>query len=269
MTTSRPAAPAPESYGRFQRQLGIPGFDAVRQRHLRAATVLVAGVGGVGGAAATYLAAAGVGRLLLVHRGPLEEADLNRQTLMRPDRIGAARVECAVDTLRAHHPDVEVEGFDREIADPRLPGLIAQADAVVDARHNFPERYLLNRLCVQAHAPLVVAAMNATEIHLLATRPGAPCLRCVFAEGDPAWAPLGFPVIGAVAGTVGCLAAMEVIKLVADFGVPSVSRLLHLDLEDMTFRSLRAVRDPRCADCGRPVDRITAGAPGPALASAK
>ena len=235
---------------RFDRQLIIPGFGARQQRRLREATALVAGVGGVGGAAATYLAAAGIGRLLLVHPGALEEPDLNRQTLMRSGWVGAARVECASRTLRAHYPDVRIEGLDCGLSDPRLPGLVARSDAAVDARHNFPERYLLNRLCVAARKPLVVAAMNATEACLLAIRPGTPCLRCVFAEGDPAWAPLGFPVLGAVAGAVGCLAAMEIIKIVAEFGQPSFGRLQHIDLWDMTFRSLKVNRAPQCADCG-------------------
>lgn len=236
----------------YERQLDLPGFGPAQQRRLRSATVLVAGVGGVGGAAATYLAAAGVGRLLLVHPGPLEEPDLNRQTLMLPDRIGTPRVDCAAETLRAHHPNVEIETFDRGLAEVGLPGLVARADAVVDARHNFPERYLLNRLCTAARTPLVVPAMNATEAYLLTVRPGAPCLRCVFTEGDPAWAPLGFPVLGAVSGTIGCLAAMEIIKIVAGYGKPSEGRLHHLDLWDMTFRSLRVARDPGCADCAEP-----------------
>ncbi len=245
-----PVGPSGRPNRRFERQLGIPGFGDARQSHLRAATVLVAGVGGVGGAAATYLAAAGVGRLLLVHPGVLEEPDLNRQTLMRPGRIGQARVDCAVDTLRTHYPDVEVEGLDWELRDPRVTSLVGQADAVVDARHNFPERYLLNRMCVSARVPLAVAAMNATEAYLLVVGPGTPCLRCAFPEGDPAWAPLGFPVLGAVAGAVGCLAAMEVVKVVAGFGEPAAGRLCHLDLWDTSFRSLRVTRDPGCPDCG-------------------
>lgn len=257
---------------RFERQLTVPGFGGAQQRHLREATVLVAGVGGVGGAAATYLAAAGVGRLVLVHPGALEEPDLNRQTLMLPGRVGAARVACASDTLRAHYPDVEIESLDCDLSDHRLPGLISRSDAVVDARHNFPERYLINRMCAEARVPLVIAAMNATESYLLAVLPGTPCLRCVFAEGDPSWEPLGFPVLGAVAGTVGCLAAMEAIKIVAGFGEPSTGRLHYLDLWDMSFRSMRVSRDPLCADCGSqpgqhpdPEVMATSGAPSRSL----
>lgn len=234
---------------RFDRQLTVPGLGAAQQRQLRRATVLVAGVGGVGGATATYLAAAGVGRLLLVHPGDLEAPDLNRQTLMRPDMIGLPRVDCATQTLRTHYPDVEVEAYAWEIAHLELPDLLVRADVVVDARHNFPERYRLNGMCVSEEIPLVVAAMNATEGILLTVQPGSPCLRCVFGEGDPSWQPLGFPVLGAVAGTVGCLAAMEVVKLVTGLGRPTAGRMVHFDLLDMGFQSLRAHRDPYCPDC--------------------
>ncbi|MBX6388936.1 MAG: HesA/MoeB/ThiF family protein [Frankia sp.] len=250
MVTPRVAFPTALPTGRrFERQLTVPGFGPEQQRLLRRATVLVAGVGGVGGAAATYLAAAGVGRLVLVHPGVLEEPDLNRQTLMRPDQIGSPRVVCAAETLSTHYPDVEVNTRQWELTHPELPELVAAADVVVDARHNFPERYLLNRLCVVAGVPLVVAAMNATEAFLLTVRPGSPCLRCLFAAGDPSWEPLGFPVLGAVAGTVGCLAAMEAIKIMTGFGRPTTGRMLHLDLWDMDLRTFRTHRDPGCPDC--------------------
>lgn len=246
------ATARPKATGRYDRQLSILGFGPDQQLRLGAATALIAGIGGVGGAVATYLAAAGVGRLILVHPGMLEEPDLNRQTLMVPEWIDAPRVDCAARTLRMHYRDVEIEPYPWDLDDPRLPALVAQADIVVDARHNFPERYLLNQLCVRSRVPLVVAAMNATEGYVLTVEPGSPCLRCVFAEGDPAWEPLGFPVLGAVAGVAGCLAAMEAIKVVARFGRPAVDALVHFDLWDMEFRALSARRDPLCPDCGEP-----------------
>ncbi|CAI7980021.1 UBA/THIF-type NAD/FAD binding protein [Frankia sp. Hr75.2] len=237
--------------GRYDRQLDLPGFGPAAQERLRGATVLVAGVGGVGGAAATYLAAAGVGRLVLVHPGALEEPDLNRQTLMRPEWIGGSRVACAEQTLRAHHPGVEIVAIDRELSQlPELGRLVAGADVVVDARHNFPDRYLLNDACVATRTPAVVAAMNATEGNLLVVQPGSPCLRCVFTEGDPSWQPLGFTVLGAVSGMVGCLAATEAIKIISGFGEPAAGRLLQFDLWDLDFRVLRARRDPHCPSCG-------------------
>ena len=234
---------------RFDRQLTIPGFGPGEQEKLRQATVLVAGIGGLGGTAATYLAAAGVGRLVLVHPGALELPDLNRQTLMLPEWLGRARVDCAALTLRAHYPDVEVDALPWHLDDPGMPELIASADLVVDARHNFPERFLINRMCVDAGRPLVVSAMNATEGFMLTVLPGAPCLRCVFAAGDPSWKPLGFPVMGAVAGTAGCLAAMDAIKVITGFGRPAVGRMVTFDLWDNAFRTVRTHRDPACPDC--------------------
>ncbi len=249
--------------GRYDRQLGLPGFGPAAQERLRGATVLVAGIGGVGGAAATYLAAAGVGRLVLVHPGALEEPDLNRQTLMRPEWIGGSRVACAEQTLRAHHPGVEIVALDRELSQlPELGRLVAEADVVVDARHNFPDRYLLNDVCVATRTPAVVAAMNATEGNMLVVRPGSPCLRCVFAEGDPSWQPLGFTVLGAVSGMVGCLAATEAIKIISGFGEPAAGRLLQFDLWDLDFQVLRARRDPHCPTCGGPSGSSQRPGPG-------
>ncbi|MDD4867743.1 MAG: HesA/MoeB/ThiF family protein [Mycobacterium sp.] len=244
------APPTPAVTARFDRQLTIPGFGMEQQQRLRGATALIAGIGGVGGAAATYLAAGGIGRLILVHPGTLERPDLNRQTLMLPEWLGAPRVDCAARTLGNHHPDVEIEPHPWNLDDPRIPILVREADVVVDARHNFPERYLLNWMCARAKVPLVVAAMNATEGFVLTVEPGSPCLRCVFPEGDPSWQPLGFPVLGAAAGTAGCLAAMEAVKVVAGFGRPTLGRLVHFDLWDMDFRALRTYRDPHCPDCG-------------------
>lgn len=235
---------------RFDRQLGVPGLGPAQQRRLRAATVVVAGVGGVGGAAATYCAAAGVGRLELVHPGDLELPDLNRQTLMRPDAIGRSRVRTAAATLRRHFPDVEVVAHDVGIADERVPGLVDRADVVVDARHNFPERYLLNRLCRERGVPAVVAAMSGVELQLLTSVAGGPCWRCVFPQPDPGWEPLGFRVLGAVAGTAGCLAAAEAVKLLTGAGSVLRGRVLFGDLWSMTFRPVPVRRTPGCPDCG-------------------
>lgn len=234
---------------RFDRQLTVPGFGNVGQVRMAGSTVLVAGVGGVGGAAATYLAAAGVGRLILIHPGVLEEPDLNRQTLMMPDRLGLPRVDSAADSLRTYYPDVAVQTRDSGLDHHDVPELVATADVLIDARHNFTERYLLNRLSIDVEVPLVVAAMYATEVSMLTVRPGQPCLRCVYPEGDPDWEPLGFPVVGAVAGAVGCLAAMEAIKLITGLG-PPLRGFLHADLSTMDFRRMNTRRDPACPDCG-------------------
>lgn len=234
----------------YARQLSMPGFGVAAQQRLAESTVLIAGVGGLGGAAATYLAAAGVGRLVLFHPGPLERPDLNRQTLMTPSWIGHPRVDCAEATLRRHYPDVEVVAVPEPITAHQTAPFLMQADVAVDARHNFPERLLLNRLCVQLGVPMVEAAMNGAEGQVSVVRPGrTACLACRCGDGDPEWKPLGFPVLGAVAGMVGCLAAMEAIKVVTGWGEPLEDRFLAFDLEHMTFQTLPVTRDPNCPVC--------------------
>jgi len=246
------AAPAvaPEGGDRFDRQVGLPGLGAHQQRLLRGATVVVAGVGGVGGAAATYCAAAGVGHLVLLHPGDLEAPDLNRQTLMTPADVGGSRVRTAARTLGRHFPDVRVTALDVPMADAVVPGLLERADVVVDARHNFPERYLLNRLCRRAGVPSVVAAMDGVALQLLTSQAPGPCWRCVFPRADPHWEPLGFRVLGAVAGTAGCLAAAEAVKLLTGAGSVLAGRLLCGDLWEMSFRTVRVRAVPGCPDCG-------------------
>jgi molybdopterin/thiamine biosynthesis adenylyltransferase len=264
---SKPATPSkvaawPASR-RFDRQLGVAGIGPTEQSRLRESVVLVAGIGGVGGAVATYLAAAGVGRLVLVHPGELEEPDLNRQTLMQPVDVGRSRVQAAAGTLHRHYPDVEVRAHDCPVADPRLPELVAAADVVVDARHNFPERYLLNRLCRDRAVPEVVAAMDGTHLQVMTSVPGGPCWRCLFPVQDPDWQPLGFRVLGAVAGTAGCLAAAEVVKLITGAGSPLSGRLLFGDLWEMEFRTVGVERRPGCPDCDPARAVASGGAVGP------
>jgi len=243
-------SPGREGPGRFERQLGVPGLGTHQQRLLGRARVVVAGVGGVGGAVATYCAAAGVGRLDLVHPGDLELPDLNRQTLMTPADLGRARVHAAARTLARHFPDVEVTAHDAGLDADVVPELIAGADVVVDARHNFPERYLINRLCREAGVPSVVAAMSGVQLQLLTCVRDGACWRCVFPEADPAWEPLGFRVLGAVAGTAGCLAAAEAVKLITGAGSVLSGRLLFGDLWTMSFQTLPVRSSPDCPDCG-------------------
>jgi molybdate transport system substrate-binding protein len=234
----------------YARQLSLPGFGVAAQRRLAESTVLIAGIGGLGGATATYLAAAGVGRLVLFHPGRLERPDLNRQTLMTPSGLGQLRVDCAAEELRRHYPDVAVVAVPEPITADLTPPLLVQSDVVVDARHNFPERLLLNRLCVQMEVPMVEAAMNGAEGQVSIIRPGqTACLACRYGAGDPGWEPLGFSVLGAVSGTVGCLAAIEAIKVVTGWGDPLEDQLLTFDLEHMIFQTLRTTRDPSCPVC--------------------
>ncbi|MBI5774387.1 MAG: HesA/MoeB/ThiF family protein [Verrucomicrobia bacterium] len=235
---------------RYEWQMWVDDFGEAGQRKLKAASVLVTRVGGVGGCAAYQLAAAGVGRLILAHAGNLKPSDLNRQLLMTTDWLDKPRVESATRRLRELNPNVEIVAVPENISEENAARLVKQADVVVDAAPLFRERFLLNRECVRQRKPMVECAMFDFDAHLTTFIPGrTPCLACLYPE-DPAHWKREFPVFGAVAGTVGALGAAEVIKLIAGIGEPLAGRLLTMHLRDMTFRTMKIRREPGCAVCG-------------------
>ncbi|HAV63861.1 MAG TPA: MoeZ/MoeB, partial [Verrucomicrobiales bacterium] len=193
-------------------QFGVEGFGEEGQRRLKAATVLISRVGGLGGSVAWQLAAAGVGRLVLAHAGNIKPGDLNRQTLMTHDRIGESRLESAVERLRAFNPRLELVAVPENVSPANARGLVEQADLVIDCAPLFAERYALNHAAVALGRPMVECAVFDLELHLTTLLPGrSPCLRCLYPEENPLWT-RRFPVLGAVSGTAGSLAAMEAIK---------------------------------------------------------
>ena len=151
--------------------------------------------------------------------------------------------------LRALNPRVEIVALEENASEENADALVAQADIVVDAAPLFAERYALNRAAVQAKKPMVECAMFALEAHITTILPGrTPCLRCITPEPPPDWK-RQFPVLGAVSGTVGCLGAAEVIKLITGIGEPLAGTLLAMDLGTMQFRRLKIARDPDCPVC--------------------
>ncbi len=234
---------------RYRRQLQLSGFGETGQRRLKGASALVTGVGGLGGAAALYLAAAGIGRLVLVRGGALRLDDMNRQVLMTHAWVGRPRVERAREMLLAMNPDVEVIAMSEYATEENADRLLSGCDVALDCAHNFDERYALNAACVRGGAPMVEAAMCDMEGYVTTFVPGeTPCLACLYPEKRE-WDRRGFGVLGAVSGVVGCLAALEAVKLVARFGEPLRGRLLTMDLSGLEFRKFRIRRDPECQVC--------------------
>jgi molybdopterin-synthase adenylyltransferase len=240
----------PDERSRYEWQLSVTGFGEEGQRKLRAASVLVSRIGGVGGSAAMQLAAAGIGRLVLAHAGNLRLDDLNRQLLMTTDWIGKPRVESAVRRLRELNPHVNVETVAENISEGNAAALVSRCDVVVSAAPLFTERLLLNREAVRQKKPLVDCAMYELEGRLMTVLPGqTACLACLYPEPPPNWN-RKFPVFSAVSSTVGALAAMEAIKLLSGVGQPLAGHLLLFDLRDMTFRTIAVVRRNDCTLCG-------------------
>ena len=240
---------SPEERAVYDWQLDVPGFGEAGQEKLKAATVLVTRVGGVGGAVATALATAGVGRLILAHAGPLRPDDLNRQSLMSHDGIGKPRVQSAARRLKELNPRLAVEAVEENVSEANAAALVGKADLVVAAAPLFPERLLLNRECVRRTTPLVDAAMYGMELRVMTVRPGiSACLACLYPEEPAGWR-RRFPVLGAVAHAAGALGAVEAIKALAGLGEPLAGRMVCGDLAAMTFRTVNLARSTTCAVC--------------------
>ncbi len=240
----------PEERAIYEWQMWVPGFGEAGQRKLKAASVLISRVGGLGGIVAYQLAAAGIGKLVLAMAGKVKASDLHRHLQQSHDRIGEPRLPGVVRRLRELNPRVEIVAVEENVSAANAEALVAQADVVVDAAPLFAERYALNRAAVTAGKPMVECAMYALEAQVTTILPGrTPCLRCLTPEAPPDWK-RQFPVIGAVSGTVGCLGAVEVIKLLTGLGEPLAGTLLTMDLGTMQFRRLKIARREDCPVCG-------------------
>ncbi len=234
----------------FAWQIDIDGLGETGQRRLKGASVLISRVGGLGGAVAQYLAAAGVGRLILAHAGPIRPSDLNRQILMTHARIGQSRVDSASRRLRDLNPRLDIITTAENITSANADALVAQADIIVDAAPLFAERYAINRAAMAARKPVVECAVYDFEVHLTTLQPGVTaCLRCLYPEPSTTWQ-RRFPIVGAVSGVAGSLAALEVIKLLTGVGQPLTHQLLVADLRTLSCRKFRTHRLPDCPDCG-------------------
>jgi molybdopterin/thiamine biosynthesis adenylyltransferase len=233
----------------YEWQIWVPDFGEAGQQKLKNASVLISRVGGLGSVVALELAAAGVGKFLIAHAGNVKPSDLNRQLLMTHDWLGKPRVDSAERRLKELNPRLEITAMNENINDDNVASLVDQVDLIVDCAPLFPERYAMNREAVRQRKPLIECAMYDMEAQLTTILPGrTPCLKCLYPADPPAWK-REFPVFGAVSGTVGCLAAMEAIKVLAGFGQTLAGQLLTMDLRDMTFRKRAIQRNPDCELC--------------------
>ena len=236
---------------KYKRQIMIPGFGEEGQRKLKDSSVLVTRLGGLGGPAAIWLAAAGVGRLVIAHGGTLTPSNLNRQILMRGDSVGQPRVPQAKETLLRFNPDLEVIAYDAHANEQNAAEWVSQVDLVCDTSPEFTERLALNRECWRQGKPLVDSGMNGMECQLTVIKPpDTPCLQCLVPEVPDWWDGMGFGVLGAVSGALGALAAIEAIKVLTGYGEPLLGQMLVYDTEDMTFNTFALHRRENCPVCG-------------------
>lgn len=233
---------------RYDRQMRIQGWGVKGQLKLRKAKVVVAGAGGLGCAAALYLAAAGVGHITIVDRERVELSNLNRQVLHWTADVGKFKGVSIAEKLRELNPQIRVEGVPREITQDNARRLIEGFDVVVDCLDNWQTRFALNDACIRLDVPLVHAGVHSWFGQIITIMPKkGPCLRCILPETPPEKE--RFPILGMTAGTLGLLEALEVCKLITGLGVPLVGRMLHLDLENMTVQQIKVEKRTDCPVC--------------------
>lgn len=236
---------------KYKRQIQIPGFGEDAQAKLRDSAVLVTRVGGLGGPVALWLAAAGIGKLVIGHGGNVTPSNLNRQILMRGDGVGQPRAPQARETLLRFNPDLEVIAYESDATEQNVAEWVGQVDLVCDTTPSFSERLLLNAECWRQGKPLVDSGMNGMEGQLTTIMPPeTPCLQCLVPEVPDWWDPAGFGVLGALPGALGAFAALEVIKVLTGYGETLAGKLLLMDGEDMSFAKYDLHRRPDCPICG-------------------
>lgn len=239
-----------EEIVRYEWQMLVPGFGHEGQEKLKAASVLVSRCGGVGSLVAYQLAAAGIGTIIVAHGGHVKPTDRHRQLFTTERSVGKRRIDTIVRKLHQVNPHVKIKSLGENISATNVSDLVQKADIVVDCAPLFNERYLLNAEAVRQEKPLVECAMYGLEAHITTILPRKnACLACLYPEAPPDWK-RQFPVFGAVSGTIGCMGAMEVIKVLCKLGKPLYGRLLHCDLGSMHFKVVNTRRSPDCKVCG-------------------
>jgi len=243
-----------EEIQRYSRHLVMPEVGLDGQRRLKAARVLVVGLGGLGSPASMYLAAAGVGTIGLVDFDDVEFSNLQRQILHGTSDVGRPKLVSAYARLSALNPEVRLVPHDARLSSANALEIVRAYDIVVDGTDNFATRYLVNDACVLTGRPNVYGSIFRFEgqASVFAVR-GGPCYRCLHPEPPP---PGLVPncaeggVLGVLPGIIGTIQATEAIKLIAGIGEPLVGRFLIYDALRMRFRELALRRDPECPVCG-------------------
>lgn len=238
---------------RYNRQIVLRGFDFEGQEKLKASRVLVVGLGGLGCAAAPYLASAGVGHLTLLDFDTVSLSNLQRQILHSDATVGQPKVASARQQVAAINPHCQLEAINAQLDDDSLSALIARHDAVLDCTDNVTTREQINRGCFQHKVPLITGAAIRMEgqLSVFTWQPAEPCYRCISRLfGDQTLSCVEAGVLAPLVGVVGAMQALEAIKVLTAWGQPAKARLLMYDAMSAEFRSLKVARDVHCEVCG-------------------
>ncbi len=245
-----------EQQARYSRHILLPQIGEAGQERLLASRVLVVGLGGLGSPVAMYLAASGVGHLVLSDYDHVELSNLQRQIIHTTADVGRDKVDSARDAIARLNPEVRVTALAHALDDEDLRGEVERADVVVDACDNFETRFTFNEVCWAAGTPMVSGAAVRLEgqVGVFDPRdPDSPCFRCLYSdvsgpEGEPC-SRVG--VLAPMLGIIGSVQAAETLKLLVGAGRSMVGRLLIIDAHSMDLHMLTLRKDPECPVCAQ------------------
>ncbi len=243
---------SPTERERYARHILLKEIGGPGQQRLKAANIAIVGIGGLGAPAALYLAAAGLGRLLLIDDDTVALSNLQRQILYKSDEVGAAKTARAAVALTALNPHVEIDARAERLTEANARALLAGAEIVLDGTDSFAARFAANAACHELGVTLISGAVGRWDGQVATFKSGGPCYRCLVPEIPPSaetCAEVG--IVGALTGVIGSLMALEAIKEIAGAGKSLAGRLLIYDGLSATSRTVRLPRDPACATCGK------------------
>jgi adenylyltransferase/sulfurtransferase len=232
---------------RYLRQLRIPGWD---QKKIKGSSALIAGIGGLGSVSATYLAVAGVGRLVICDPGIIERSNLNRQVLYTEVSIGASKVEVARARLRAANPEVEIEIYNDLIKDDNIERIAEGCDIIVDGLDNQEGRFLLNDFTVKKKLPFVYGAVCGWEgIVGVFQQPGTGCLACLISPRRSFINSHSGSVVGTTPALIGAMQSAETLKIMMEIESCLMGKLLIVDTKCMKFDIINLEKNTECPVC--------------------
>jgi len=237
----------------YSRQIALAELGKKGQEKLSHSRAAVVGLGGLGTISALYLALAGVGHLRLIDQDTVELKNLHRQILYGLDDLRYPKVEAGAKRIRGVNPEVKVEPISENVNKDNVNSMICDVNCVVDGLDNMRTRYLVNQACVRNRIPYVFGAAIGLEGNLsVFSSPETPCLECILPNLDDRYLPTCETrgVLGATAGIIGSLQAMETIKLLADIGSSLKGKLMVCDFRDMYFTQIEIFKRPECPACG-------------------
>lgn len=238
-----------EELSRYSRQLLLRELGGTGQQQLKSAKVLIVGAGGLGSPASLYLAAAGIGQLMMIDPDLVENSNLHRQVIYQSSDLGKSKAVTSGERLKALNPNVDVKCLAEDLTTENAPRVVEEADVVLDGTDNFQTRLLVNAECVRQRKPLVSGAVGRWTGHIGVFR-GQPCYQCLVrkipAEAETC-STVG--VVGAVVGVIGSLMALEAIKIITQFSDASFGQLGIFDGLRSQSTKLTIAADPKCPIC--------------------